>query len=266
MLREEVLHERRDVLLALAKRWHVDVDDVQPVEEVIAEFLLLDLLCEILVGRAHDPDVDLDGERRADPLDLSFLQHTEKLRLHRQAHLADLIKEDGALVGELEATPPLRHRAGERALLMAEELGLEERLRQGGARHLHHRARAAVGVVVERLRDQLLAGAALAGHENGRIRLRDLADRLVDLLHRRGVAHDALGLDERADLVAKDLHLAGEIAVLDHAFHGVTDLVELERLRDVVERAKLHCPDRVIARAERGHDEHAGLGGAHLQL
>ena len=40
--------------------------------------------------------------------------------------------------------------------------------------------------LVQRLRDELLAGAALAAHQHGEIGLGDLADRLEDLRHRRG--------------------------------------------------------------------------------
>src|SRR5207302_1622331 len=43
MLREKVLYERGDVFLAVAEWRHVDVDDFEPVEEVVAELLLLDL-------------------------------------------------------------------------------------------------------------------------------------------------------------------------------------------------------------------------------
>src|SRR5205085_2706899 len=97
----------------------------------------------------------------------------------------------------------LRHRAGERTRLMTEELGLEERLRERRARDLHHRAGAAIRIEVKRFGDELLAGPALPGDEDGRVCLRDLADGLVDLLHRRRVADDPLGLDEGADLVAQ---------------------------------------------------------------
>jgi hypothetical protein len=166
--------------------------------------------------------------------------------LRREAHLTDLVEEDRALVGELEAALSHGHRAGERPLLVTEQLGLEQRLRERGARDLHHRPAAAIRVVVERLRDELFSGAALAGDEDGRVRLRDLADGLVHLLHRRGVADDALGLHERADLVAQHFDLLGEILVIEGALHRVRDLVELERLGDVVERPELHGLDRGV--------------------
>ena len=37
VLLEEVLHQQRDVVLALAQRRQLDRDDVQPVEQVLAE-------------------------------------------------------------------------------------------------------------------------------------------------------------------------------------------------------------------------------------
>ena len=43
VLHEEVLDQQRDVVLAVAQRRHVDVDDVEPVVEVLAEPALLDL-------------------------------------------------------------------------------------------------------------------------------------------------------------------------------------------------------------------------------
>src|SRR6266542_2606464 len=113
VLREEVLDERGDVLLAIAERRHVDVDHVEAVVEVVAELPLFDLPLEILVGRADDPDIDLDREIRPEPLDLALLQHAQKLRLRRHRHLADLVEEDRSLVRHLEAATALGHRARE---------------------------------------------------------------------------------------------------------------------------------------------------------
>ena len=42
------------------------------------------------------------GALRADPLDLALLQDPEHLGLGAQAHVPDLVEEDGAAVGELE--------------------------------------------------------------------------------------------------------------------------------------------------------------------
>src|SRR5262245_63513149 len=64
-LLEEVPHEQRDVLAALAQRGHLDRDHVQAVEEVLAEAPLADRELEVLVGGGDDAHVDRDGLRRA---------------------------------------------------------------------------------------------------------------------------------------------------------------------------------------------------------
>ena len=59
--------QRRDVLAPLAQRRHVDRHHVQPVEQVLAEPALGDLLLEILVGGREHPHVHLNrlGARRS---------------------------------------------------------------------------------------------------------------------------------------------------------------------------------------------------------
>jgi hypothetical protein len=75
--------------------------------------------------------------RSADGLEAAVLEHAEELHLELRAHLADLVEEDGAAVGELEAADPARDRAGEGAALVAEHLALEQLLRNRAAVHRH---------------------------------------------------------------------------------------------------------------------------------
>ena len=55
---QEVLREKQDVAPARAERRHVNAHDVDPVEEVFAEALLLDLGLEVAVGRGDDAGVE----------------------------------------------------------------------------------------------------------------------------------------------------------------------------------------------------------------
>ena len=75
---------------------------------------------------AIEPHVDADRRRAAEALDLALLQHAQQLDLRRRADVADLVEEERAALGQLE--PPLleRLRAGERALLVAEQLGFDQ--------------------------------------------------------------------------------------------------------------------------------------------
>jgi hypothetical protein len=55
-----------------------------------------------------------------------LLERAQQLHLHLDRDLADLVEEERALVGELEAPGLAADRAGEGALLVAEELALDE--------------------------------------------------------------------------------------------------------------------------------------------
>ena len=108
---------------------------------------------------AIDADVDRDLLRAADARERPLLQHAQQLHLHRRLHLADLVEEQRAAVGELEDAACGVVGAGERALLVAEQLALEQRLGDRRAVDRDERERRARAELVDRLRDQLLAGA-----------------------------------------------------------------------------------------------------------
>ena len=63
---------------------------------------------------------------------------------------------------------------------MSEQLALHELAADGGAVHRDEGPVLARAAVVQRLRHELLAGAALAEHEHGEVGLRDLLHRLED--------------------------------------------------------------------------------------
>ena len=112
-----------------------------------------------------------DGVVAAEPQDLPLLQHAQQAALERERDVADLVEEDGPGVRRLEEPrPPAALRAGERAFLVAEELGLEERVRERRAVDRDERMVAAPARVVDPLREQLLAGAALSRDEHRRVR------------------------------------------------------------------------------------------------
>ena len=134
MLLDEVADEQAECPPALAQRRHGDREDVQPVPEVLAEAARLRISSSSApVGRGDQPHVHPDRPVAADALELSLLDHPQELRLQLQRQLADLVEEQRAAVGGLEPPLALGDRPGEGAPLVAEELALDERRRQGGA-------------------------------------------------------------------------------------------------------------------------------------
>ena len=57
---EEVVGQHGDVLAALAQGWDADVDDVEPVEEIVAERPGRDRLLQVDPGGGNHPHVDVD--------------------------------------------------------------------------------------------------------------------------------------------------------------------------------------------------------------
>ena len=156
-------------------------------------------------------------------------------------------------------------RAGEGALLEAEQLALEQLRRQRGAVHLDEGLVAAARELEQRARDQLLAGAALAAHQHGDVGVGDLLDDVAHLLHLRVVAaqEQQLGLGARAP--AQPLDLLLERALLERLLEGELELLDLERLAQEVGRAEPHRLDDVARLAVPGEHHHRHVGQALLE-
>ena len=138
-----MLGEQRDVVGALAQCRQADRNHVDPIVEILPELPVGDHLAEIAVGGRDDADVGLDLVGAPHPPELPFLQDPQDLHLQHRAHLADFVEEDRALVGDLDQALPVRVGAGERSAHVAEQLRIEQRLRQRPAVDRHERPLAA---------------------------------------------------------------------------------------------------------------------------
>src|SRR5206468_3678967 len=122
-----------------------------------------DRVGEIAVRRRDDAHVGPQGARAAEALELALLDDAQELRLHDRAHLGDLVEEERACGGLLEASDLRGDRAGEGALLVAEQLGFEKLLGERGAVDGDEGASGPRGSLMDQPRDDLLAGARFSG-------------------------------------------------------------------------------------------------------
>ena len=125
----EVFGEERDVLAPFAQRRQRERDDVQAVVEVLPETPGGDLGEKVAIRRRDDPHVHGDLRAAADPGDLALLQRAQELRLQGERQLADLVEEERPGVRGFESSGARAVGAGEGAALDAEELGLDQPLR-----------------------------------------------------------------------------------------------------------------------------------------
>ena len=117
------------------------------------------------------------------------------------------------------------------------------------------------------LRDEVLAGAALARDQHRRTRAGgDFSHQRLDALHRLRLADDGPQRERTREVVPKRPQLPAQPRRLERPVHAQRHILEIERLCRVVERPALHGfhnqLDVLVGREH--HDEHIGVELTHL--
>jgi hypothetical protein len=139
---------------------------------------------------------------------------------------------------------------------VAEQLALEQLVGQRAAVDGDKRVIAARAVMVDRLGDQLLAGAALAAQQHGACGGRHLRHQLHDLTHLLGAGHEAI----EAVAPLQGRHEASEPLPPESDGDIGEDLVGVERLEDVVEGPEVPGLLGRLVGAVGGDDDDRGVG------
>src|SRR5262245_59961602 len=98
-------------------------------------------------------------------MELPRLQHAQELALLTERHVADLVEEERAAVGELETPDACALGIGECTARVAEELALEDAVGQPARIDRDERTIRARRCGVQQSCDQLLARTVLTAHE-----------------------------------------------------------------------------------------------------
>ena len=237
---DEVLGQERHVVPTLAQGREADGDGVDPIVEVLPKLSRLHRLGQIAVGGGHEPDVDPPRARGPDPEERPGLDRAQELHLAIRLHLADLVEEQGAAVGELDQPRLGPDRAGERALLVTEQLGLEDLARERAAVNRYERPRGSRRVFVDRPGDELLAGAALAQDQYRRIGGGHAIDDPQHLVHPGALGQETAEGRGAGCVGAQGHVVANELALLRRLAHDDVELFDLGRLGQVIVGTELH--------------------------
>src|SRR5205823_3276999 len=160
----------------------------------------------------------------ADGDDFSLLQCAQQLRLKTLRQIADLVEEQGAVLRLHEGAELLVLPVAAGAARVAEELRFEQGFGDGAAIDGDERALLALAALMERARDQLFAGAALARDEHADVARAHLRQQIEHALHGAALPEDLLELSALGDGAREPLDLETERAVLEGALEH-----ELER-------------------------------------
>src|SRR5205814_808121 len=118
------------------------LDTANAIVEIFAESSLFDRRFEFAIRRCDDADIRGTIRRFANPAKLTVLQKSQQFRLRGHRHLTDLIEEKRSAVGGLDQTCAITICSSERTAYVAEQLALNQVLRQRRAVHRREDLRA----------------------------------------------------------------------------------------------------------------------------
>src|SRR5882762_5523329 len=180
--REKPVRQLQDVV-SLPEGRQRDDELVEAIVDVGAEPAQPHLLLERNIGSGGDPHSNRDGPLAAERLHLSLLQSAQQLRLRGERQIDNLIEEQRAAPGKLELSLLALMGAGEGALLVAEQLRLDQRVGDGTAIDRDKGLVAPGAQLMDRPSHELLAGAGLTLDEHREWGVGHLLDLLDYLLH-----------------------------------------------------------------------------------
>ena len=162
---------------------------------------------------ATSAHVHLDGLRAAQALELLLLQHAEQLGLQLRRDVADLVEEQRPPVGQLESADFLADGAGEGALLVAEQLALQQPRGDGRAVELDEGPVSPRAQVVQGAGDEFLARAGFAANEHRGVGGGDRLDLLQHPAQGGALPDDLAEVVLGADLLLQVGILLGELVL-----------------------------------------------------
>ena len=231
VLLHEVVDQQRNVFAPIGQPRQIDRHDFQPMVQIFAKRAGGNRLLQVAIRGRQNPHIHFHRLVRADARDLAALQHAQQLDLRRNRHVADFVQKQRAAVGVFEFALPIGRRIGERAANVAEQLALQNVLAQRRTIERHERPLLPRAVLMNRLGDQLLAGARVALDQHGGVGRRDPLQPRDHVVHLRAVADDAL---EAEPLVEPAMQLGvrpPQILAAGRVFDHRPQLLQIERLQ-----------------------------------
>src|SRR6266404_1196255 len=250
--------QRRDIAGTAAQRRQINGDHVQPVEQIFTEPAFTHQRLQINVGGGDHTNVNLDLLHAAQVHELLVLKNAEDLRLRFQAHGADFVEENGAAVGDLEQSLLGRDCAGECSLDVSEERGFQQIAGHGAGIYRYEWPVLARRVGMQRLGNQLFAGAALALTQHSRPARRHLRYQIKHTQHGIALANDVVER-EFAERPLELFVFLFRAAPRDDRTHVGQEFLVVPGLLDEIGGAALDDADSVVHGPVRGDHDHRKL-------
>ena len=256
---EEPLAEGQNVFPTLPQRRKIEGKHVDAVVEIFPEAAAANQGFKIPVGGGDEANVHRYPPRGAQGKDFPLLDESEQGHLGLGRQLVNLIKKEGAGVGDFQFAGGAFFRAGEGAAFIAEQLGFDEPFGDGAAVDGHEAPGGAPAGIVDEPGDHLFAGSRFTLKKQGGILVLDHIDCAVDLAE-TGVG----GFMETAQGTFQFTPQEGILGFQAPAGQGFPDnqgeFVHLNRLGEIVECSGFEHLDGAADRSAARNHHHGNFG------
>src|SRR5690625_2672105 len=134
-----VLTETAHILLPMAPCRYVELNDIDPIEQILPETAGFDLIAQNLVRCRDKADVHLDLLLSTHSSKRAGFNGTKELDLDRERHLTDFVQEQSSFIGQFKAALLSGVCPCKRPLLVPEKFTLDKLRRDRTTVDIHHR-------------------------------------------------------------------------------------------------------------------------------
>jgi hypothetical protein len=99
---DKVRYQGRNVFTALSQRRQLDRKYIEAKVEVTAKFAISHHPRQVAMRCSHEPNIHLVSSAAAQTFEFLFLQYAQQFGLQLRRNVADLVKEEGTFIGQLE--------------------------------------------------------------------------------------------------------------------------------------------------------------------
>src|SRR5882762_164108 len=163
-------------------------------------------------------------------------------------------------MGQVHFPDFARASSRESPAFVPEQFVLNQAFRNRRAVQGHERLLASIGQMMNRAREQLLSGPALAQQQRGGIGRSDTLNLLADPANGSVLADDARKSVTRCVLLAQQQILSQQFLLTSRALHQKFQVVEIDRFLQKIKSAFFHGGDRFFHRAKGGQKNYRNGG------
>ena len=102
MLGQQISDQRFQIVGPFAERRDAHFDDVDPIQQIVAEASFSDQRGQITMRGGDDPYVGRHRRRSPDRMHFLLLQDAQELSLQGRRHVADFVEEDRPALSQLK--------------------------------------------------------------------------------------------------------------------------------------------------------------------